>query len=174
MNTKLMLNLAALALAGGACATKPQIPATLDPGYGAKLAMVLPASGVQVYECRRKAGTESFEWAFVAPEAELFDARGTQLGLHGAGPHWTAADGSRVTAKVTAKADSPDTSSIPWLLLEAKDSGQPGLFNHVTHIQRVNTTGGIAPSKPCNGPMVGHQVGVHYTADYRFFVPVSN
>ena len=115
-----------------------------------------------------------FEWAFVAPEAELFDTRGKQLGLHGAGPHWTAKDGSRVTAKVAAKVDSPDTSSIPWLLLEAKDSGMPGVFNHVTYIQRVNTTGGIAPSKPCNGPMVGQQVGVHYTADYRFFVAAYN
>ena len=173
MNTKPLLSFIALGLAAG-CVTSTPIPGSLDPGAGASLAMVLPASGVQIYECRRKADTDSFEWAFVAPEAELFDARGRQVGVHGAGPHWTAADGSRVTAKLIAKADAPDGAAIPWLLLEAKDAGQPGTFSRVTRIQRINTTGGMAPSKPCLGPLLGRQIGVHYTADYRFFVQLAN
>ena len=150
------------------------MPDAIKAGRGERLAMVVPAKGVQIYECRRKKDGDAFEWAFVAPDAELFDARGNLIGLHNAGPAWVANDGSRVTGKVMAKADAPDTASIPWLLLEAKNAGSPGSFSKVTRIQRVNTTGGVAPAKPCNGPMLGQQMGVHYTADYRFFVSLSN
>ena len=37
--------------------------------------MMVPAKGVQIYECRaKKDASAGFEWVFVAPEAELFDA----------------------------------------------------------------------------------------------------
>jgi len=168
-----MLHALTLALAAGACASHAPIPGQLDPGAGATLAMVTPAKGVQIYECRRKKDGDTFEWAFVAPDAELLDARGKVIGRHGAGPFWEAADGSRVTAKVIARSDAPEGNAIPWLLLEAKASGAPGSFSNVTRIQRVNTLGGIAPSKPCTGEMLGRQMGVHYTADYRYFVQLD-
>ena len=174
MKTTQLLSLTALALAAGACVSSAPIPSSLDPGTGASLAMVVPAKGVQIYECRRKKDGDAFEWAFVAPDAELFDARGRLIGLHGAGPAWMANDGSRITGKVVAKADAPDAASIPWLLLETKDAGAPGSFSKVTRIQRVNTNGGMTPSRPCDGTHLGQQMGVHYTADYRFFVSLSN
>jgi hypothetical protein len=75
------------------------VPDKLRPGASESLAMVVPAKGVQIYECRaRKGQGGGYEWAFVAPEAELFDARGARIGRHYAGPHWEAADGSRVVA----------------------------------------------------------------------------
>ena len=151
------------ALLASACTVAPVIPDPLVP-TGSQLAMVVPARGVQVYECRAKAGDKA-QWAFVAPDAELFDIRGHRIGVHGAGPFWQAADGSRIVAKVKAKADSP-AGAIPWLLLESSSTGPEGAFSRVTHIQRVNTTGGNAPARDCHA---GEQARVQYTADYRFF-----
>ena len=175
MNSNSLIHVAALAsaLAAAACAATTPIPGELDPGTNTALAMVVPAKGVQIYECRRKKDADQFEWAFVAPDAELFDTRGNVIGRHGAGPFWQAADGSRVTAKVKARSDAPAGNAIPWLLLEAKDSGMPGSFSKVAYIQRVNTQGGLAPSKPCAGEFLGQQMGVHYTADYRLFVQLA-
>ena len=87
----------ALCLAVAGCTTTPPIPDALQPA-NASLAMVMPARGVQIYECRAKGG--AYEWAFVAPDAELFDARGNRIGRHGAGPYWEAADGSRIVGSV--------------------------------------------------------------------------
>jgi len=50
-------------LAAG-CASAVQVPENLNPGANESLALVVPAKGVQVYECR------DGKWAFVAPEAE--------------------------------------------------------------------------------------------------------
>lgn len=156
---------AAAALLASACSMAPAIPDNLVPA-NAQLAMIVPARGVQIYECRRKANADALEWAFVAPDAELYDIRGHRIGTHGAGPFWQAADGSRVVAKVHTRADSPE-GAIPWLLLTATSNGPEGSFSRVTHIQRVNTAGGNAPAKPCKA---GEQARVHYTADYRLFI----
>ena len=158
------------AAAAAACAPASHIPQTLEPA-DASLAMVLPASGVQVYECRiGKENPLKYEWAFLAPEAELYDTHGRVVATHGAGPFWQSKDGSRVTGKVMARADAPREGSIPWLLLSATSTGAQGTFSGVTKIQRVNTRGGLQPSKACEAQTLGQQVGVHYTADYRFFV----
>ena len=161
--------LAALALGLAACATAPAvpIPAALVAGANESLAMVVPARGVQIYQCRAKG--DSHEWSFVAPDAELLDARGNVIGQHGAGPFWRALDGSQVSATLKARADAPVAGAIPWLLLAARDTGPKGAFSAVTSIQRVNTAGGLAPSTPCTGAIAGKQERVHYTADYRFF-----
>ena len=153
------------ALVATACTIAPTIPDNLVPA-NAQLAMVVPAKGVQIYECRKKANADALEWAFVAPDADLYDIRGHRIGTHGAGPFWQAADGSRVVAKVSSRADSPQ-GAIPWLLLSASSNGPEGSFSKVTHIQRVNTYGGNAPAKPCTA---GEQARVHYAADYRFFI----
>ena len=160
----------AAALAVAACASDPLIPDTLNPGPNETLAMIVPAKGVQIYECRARKDAAAVEWAFVAPDAELFDARGNQIGRHGAGPYWQANDGSRVVGTLKARADAPVAGSVPWLLLSTKGTGPAGSFSKVSSIQRVDTSGGVAPSSPCTPELAGRQARVHYVATYRFFV----
>lgn len=147
------------ALAG--CASSVSVPDSLKPAAGESLALVVPARGDQIYECR--AG----KWAFVAPEAELFNRAGKKIGRHYAGPHWESLDGSRIVGAVKARADAPRAGDIPWLLLSAKSVGAEGAFSKVTSIQRVTTMGGSAPIEPCSQD--GRRVRVPYTADYYFF-----
>ena len=152
--------ISSIVLAGCASATV-QVPQTLQPGAGESLALVVPAKGVQIYECR------DAKWAFVAPDAELFDRAGKKIGTHYAGPHWEAADGSKVVASVKARADAPQAGAIPWLLLSAKSVGGDGAFSKVSSIQRVSTVGGVAPAGACSQP--GARASVRYSADYYFF-----
>ena len=153
-----------LAIAAAGCATPAanvSVPEALKPGANESLAMVVPAKGVQIYECR--AG----QWAFVAPEAELFDSSGRKIGRHYAGPQWESADGSRIAGTLKARADAPVPGAIPWLLLAAQSVGGPGAFSKVTSVQRVATAGGVAPAGAC--AETGAQARVAYTADYYFF-----
>jgi hypothetical protein len=165
--------LAAL-VAAGCASTVPEaplanVPARLQPA-GETLSQVVPAKGVQIYECRAKAGAAGqAEWAFVAPEAELFDRRGAPIGKHYGGPHWEALDGSKVVGAVRERADAPQAGAIPWLLLGARSAGPEGSFSKVTSIQRVNTVGGLAPRDGCASATLGRTARVAYTADYYFF-----
>jgi hypothetical protein len=106
----------------------------------------------------------------VAPEADLFDARGNRAGRHYAGPHWEATDGSKILGTVKERADAPVGDAIPWLLLAAKSVGSEGSFSKVTSIQRVNTMGGVAPKTGCaQAAAAGAPARISYTADYYFF-----
>jgi hypothetical protein len=120
------------------------------------------AIGVQIY---RWNGTS---WTFVAPSANLYADGGFHgaVGTHYAGPTWESNSGSRV---VGSRVDgcTPDPTAIPWLVLERVTTDGPGIFNGVTHIQRVNTTGGLAPTVP--GTTVGEERRVPYTAEYYFY-----
>jgi hypothetical protein len=145
------------------------VPANLKPGAGQSLAMVVPAKGVQIYECRASKGGAGYEWAFVAPDAELFDASGKKIGRHYAGPHWEAADGSKIVGALKERADATATNAIPWLLLATKSVGPQGSFSNVASIQRVNTAGGVAPKDGCSQAEAGKAARVGYTADYYFF-----
>lgn len=158
--------LLALALSGCATVSSP-VPAAIAPAANEVPAMTVAADGVQIYECRTDATPA---WEFVAPDAELFDARGHHVGHHGAGPHWQADDGSRVDGRVKSRADAPTVDAIPWLLLTTQSTGASGAFSRVTSIQRVNTAGGMAPSSPCNHDNAGTVIRVPYRADYRLFV----
>jgi len=165
-----------LVLLGAACAS-PQpptsmvkVPDKLKPGANESLAMIVPAKGVQIYECRaRKDQVGGYEWAFVAPEADLFDARGNRIGRHYTGPHWESTDGSKILGTVKERADAPVADAIPWLLLTAKSVGSEGSFSKVTSIQRVNTVGGVAPKAGCSQAAAGTPARINYTADYYFF-----
>lgn len=150
-----------LALLTAGCVNTVPVPDSLKPGTQESLAMVVPAKGVQIYECRAE------KWVFVAPEAELFDRSGKKIGSHYAGPHWESADGSKIVGTVTARADAPKADAIPWLLLTTKSVAGSGAFSKVTSIQRVATTGGLAPAGGCT--QSGMTVRVAYTADYYFF-----
>ena len=161
-------------VAAGACARPPrstvEVPDKLKPGANESLAMIVAAKGVQIYECRaRKDQTGEYEWAFVAPEADLFDARGSRIGPHYAGPHWESTDGSKIVGTVKERADAPVTGAIPWLLLAARSIGPAGSFSKVTSIQRVNTVGGVAPASGCSQAAAGTPARIGYTADYYFF-----
>jgi hypothetical protein len=132
--------------------------------------MIVPAKGVQIYECRaKKDQVATYEWAFVAPQAELFDAHGKRIGRHYAGPHWEATDGSKILGTVKERAEAPVPDAIPWLLLATKSVGPDGSFSKVTSIQRVNTVGGVAPKAGCAQAQAGTAARIDYTADYYFF-----
>ena len=91
-----------------------QVPEKLKPSADESLVMIVAAKGVQIYECRaRKDAPNAFEWAFVAPQADLLDSRGQTFGTHGAGPFWQAADGSRIEGTVKQRADAPVAGAIP-------------------------------------------------------------
>jgi hypothetical protein len=157
-----------------ACARPPrsmvEVPDKLKPGANESVAMIVPAKGVQIYECRaKKDQAAGYEWAFVAPEADLFDARGARIGRHYAGPHWESTDGSKIVGTVKERVDAPVADAIPWLLLAARSVGPAGAFSKVTSIQRVNTAGGVAPGAGCSQAAVGTPARINYTADYYFF-----
>jgi len=147
-----------------------RVPEKLKPGSNESLTMIVPAKGVQIYECRKANGADDrYEWAFVAPEAELLDANGTRIGKHYAGPHWEARDGSKIVGMLKARVDAPAAGTIPWLLLGAKSVGNAGTFSKVSSIQRVGTVGGAAPVTGCTRENAGASARVAYTADYYFY-----
>jgi hypothetical protein len=145
------------------------VPAAIAPKQGAFVESIA-ARGAQVYECRADAAAPGgAKWVFVAPDAALFDRTGAAIGKHYAGPHWEAADGSRVVGAVAARADAPQENAIPWLLLSTKPAGGSGRFAQVSSIQRVNTIGGAAPARGCDAAAVGATEKVPYSADYLFY-----
>lgn len=147
-----------------------RVPDKLAVGANETLKMIVPAKGVQIYECRaRKEQPGAYEWAFVAPEADLFDSRGNRIGRHYAGPHWEATDGSRIVGALKERADAPTVGAIPWLLLTAKSVGPQGNFSGITSIQRVNTAGGLAPATGCSSANSGAVARMAYTTDYYFY-----
>jgi hypothetical protein len=160
------LAVAALAVLGvGAAApasahSQPKVPEVLKVPAGNKLLTVMPARGVQTYQCTNSA------WTFVQPDA-ILTSRGRPEVLHSKGPVWTSViDGSSVTA--AAVANSPVPNAIPELLLKSTGNRGPGKLSKVTFIQRLKTTGGVAPTGSCSE---GVTASVPYTADYAFYVP---
>jgi Protein of unknown function (DUF3455) len=159
-----------------ACSSQPpapptQVPDNLKPAPTEAALRTLAARGLQIYECRlKKDDPQAVEWAFVAPEADLFDAQGKLVGKHYAGPHWESVDGSKLLGSVKARADAPRAGAIPWLLLTTKTVGPDGAFAKVTSLQRVNTDGGVAPAADaCTPASLGKTARVDYSADYVMF-----
>lgn len=121
--------------------------------------------GSQVYKC--DAGT----WTLSAPDAVL--RSGGNYILHTAGPQWmSASDGSSITGETVASVPRP--KAVPELLLAATPKSTPkqgnGLFSHVDFVQRLDTSGGVAPTTACTD---GQLQAVDYHATYRFFAPVG-
>jgi hypothetical protein len=167
-----------VALAGAAAAKgKPnhsRVPPELTPPASAVLLFELGARGDQIYTCAAKPDDPTaFAWTLKAPDARLFNARGKVVGTHFAGPTWQGHDGSSVVAAVAARADAPSKKDIPWLLLEARSHDGAGAFSTITHIQRLDTNGGVAPSKGCDAAHAGDEVRVPYTATYAFYYPAT-
>ncbi len=141
----------------------PAVPSpALAVPDGNRLAFSFEAIGVQIYECI------AAKWVFQAPEANLYNNGDQLAGTHYAGPTWEADDGSKVVgAKIAAF--TPDPTAIPWLLLRAVSHDGDGRMAKVTFIQRLDTTGGLAPSTGCDSSSAGAIARVDYTATYFFY-----
>jgi hypothetical protein len=155
----------------------PQLPAecsSIRVDEGHKLAFHTYASGVQIY----KWNVVTQMWDFVAPMAGLFAEEKFfgEVGTHYAGPTWQSKSGSKVEGRrVLGTGCTPDPTAIAWLLLSKHRTEGSGIFSSVTFIQRVNTTGGLAPTLP--GLFDGEIKEVPYTAEYYFYKaenPISN
>jgi hypothetical protein len=127
---------------------------------GSKVAYRVYAKGVQIH---RWNGTG---WTLAGPDAVLSaDRAGNSIiGTHYFGPTWKSNSGGTVVGAVLERC-TPNPNAIPWLLLSAVSQG-PGVFHGVTHIQRVNTVGGNAPSSPGT---TGQEVRVAYETEYWFY-----
>jgi hypothetical protein len=135
---------------------------------GNNLKLTLHAEGNQIYKCDEEVG--SFGWKWIAPEAKLIDSENqTEVGSHGSGPTWNHKDGSRVSAKMLQKIESPDADAVPWLLLEATEQQGVGVLTGTAFILRLNTKGGVAPINDCTSDTKGRKVSVPYSADYMFY-----
>jgi Protein of unknown function (DUF3455) len=158
-----------ISLSVGAQQIAPQMQ-QLQPSATEQVLLRVHAKGAQVYTCKGEASQAS--WTLKAPDAQLFDEDGKAVGKHFAGPSWEANDGSRVTGKAVANAPSPDSDSIPWLLVSiTSHSGNEGVLSRATTIQRLNTKGGKAPATGCDALHSGQEVRVNYSADYVFYAP---
>ena len=156
----------AAGVAAGAPAA-PDVPAPIRVPAGAKLVEKLHATGAQVYGCGATDG--KYGWTLKRPDATLTDAKGGEAGKHGAGPSWTATDGSAVTGAKVAQADAPAPDAVPWLLLRAASTSGKGRFSQVSFIQRLSTKGGKAPATGCDAAHAGAELRVDYSADYYFY-----
>ena len=148
------------------CACPAGTPAELAPPADQNLAFVLDATGVQQYVCNATATGAA--WTFVAPVANLFKD-GFAAGTHYAGPTWKGSDGSTVVGARAAGAPVTATA-IPWLLLSVvSNTGWLGGMSDVTAIQRLATSGGLAPASGCDATHLGATADVPYTAKYFFY-----
>ena len=162
-----------VAHASGQGIPRPSVPDQIKAPAGEEVLLMAHASGSQIYTCDLTGG--AYAWKLKAPEAELRDSQGTLIGHHFAGPMWKHTDGSEVGGKAVAKADSPDTNSIPWLLVTAISHSGVGALTRVTTIQRINTKGGQPPAATdCNASKQNTEVKSAYTADYYFYSPPSH
>lgn len=177
----------AIALLGG-CATvataptAPGAPVPVLPGpaapslgwfskikvpEGHKPALKLAARGVQVFRCEQRGN--AWVWVFRVPEADLADDTGKVVARHGANFSFEHTDGSRLIGKVQSFDEAPSPEDLRWLLLTATAYGQ-GAFAGVTHVQRVNTKGGMPPTR-CEMKQRNQLLRVDFSSDFVFFRP---
>lgn len=134
-------------------------PSPIDPPAGlSKIGTYRVVSGTQTYTCTNG----SFAGASV-PEAMLAGTRGRLH--HFAGPSWQSErDGSLVTAGKVG--ELPRAGTIPELLLEIKTHSGSGILSNADYIQRLYTSGGVAPAGACTN---GETKAVPYGALYVFW-----
>jgi Protein of unknown function (DUF3455) len=162
MTKRLVCCAALLAACGAAQAAEPLVP----PPPGAPLLLEVMVDGVQIYSCDPKG--QGFEWRFKAPEANLFDKQGRQIGAHFAGPTWKLSDAT-IVGEVMSRADAPASGAIPWLLLRTKSHEGSGALAATAFVRRAETQGGVAPSGGCDAAHRGEQARMRYSALYQFF-----
>jgi len=179
---------------------QPDVPPNLQVQAGNKAFLKGEAQGTQNYICAPSAASPTgVAYVLFTPEATLFsDDDGGQIITHFFSPNpdprdpntnpavvapegairatWVHShDGSSIWAKLhTNGAAVVDKSAIAWLLLDAVgvEDGPTGgdILAKTTFVQRVNTTGGLAPKSGCGSPGdLGNQAFIPYTADYFFY-----
>jgi Protein of unknown function (DUF3455) len=146
----------------------------------------------------------SFAFTLFTPQATLFDDLKEQVITHFFSPNpfeknsnpavvapgmirvtWQhSQDTSTIWAKVNPDGSSSNPGfvaqgAVAWLLLKvvgAQDGPTGGdTLTATTFVQRLNTSGGVAPSTGCASPTdLGNQAFVPYTADYFFYKADSN
>jgi hypothetical protein len=165
----------------------PPVPENLEVPEGHTVFLKGHATGTQNYVCLPTPSGPA--WKFFAPQATLFQRfwghLHQQITTHFlasnpfeagvARPTWLHSfDSSQVWGR--AVASSTDSAfvkpgAIPWLLLEVAGakSGPTGgsLLARTTYIQRLNTSGGVAPGPTCSE--VGAIALVPYRTDYFFY-----
>ena len=156
---------------------RPKVEANIDVDPQTDvLKLMVYATGVQMYNFVLDEKTQKYvlDVSKSTPKAMLFDKTGKQIGTHGKGPYWESSlDNSRVEGnpdpELIKKSSSPN--SIPWLLLETKkqDKAGYGIFSNITKIQRVETSGGVAPKNANVLYFPDKVVSVPYTAVYYFY-----
>ncbi len=149
------------------------MPDKIKAPAGEEIVLQAHATGSQIYVCQ-PATDGKLAWSLKAPDAELHDQQGAIIGHHFAGPTWKDNDGSEVVGKASAKVDSPDANSIPWLLVTATSHSGDGILSRVSSIQRIHTTGGMPPTaSDCTAAKQNVEVKSNYTADYYFYAPAN-
>lgn len=183
------LGVAAVAPAAEARPAASGVPDTLKVPAGHALFLRTSATGTQNYVCLPTSAGPGYAWTFFGPQATLFKAR-VQVITHFLSPNpdeagqprptWQhSRDTSRVWGNVIASSSDPKyvkPGAIPWLLLQVVGSergtgGGAGL-TETAYIQRIGTSGGVAPASGCDDPTdVGTKALVPYTTEYLFYKP---
>lgn len=162
------------------------VPSNLQVPAGQQAFLIAHAQGTQNYICLPSGPRAA--WAFLGPQATLFDAGGEQVVTHYLSPNPTENGTPRATwqhsrdtsaAWAVAIASSTDPAfvapgAIPWLLLQVTGTQYgPAMGDRLaltTFIQRVNTAGGVAPATGCKvSADVGKRAMVPYTTEYVFY-----
>ncbi len=128
------------------------------------------ANSVQIYTCRQNGQT--YAWTGPDPDAILVDSAHKVTVHHYKGPTWEATDFSIVHSEAPrARHFLPSRAdAVHWLELPAKEPSKQ--FAKVTFIQRIDTSGGLAPTAArCDPSHFGDQERVNYSATYLFFAP---
>lgn len=168
--------------------TPPPVPANIQVPAGNVPYLVGHAAGTQNYVCLPSGDT--FRYTLFTPQATLFNDDMEEIMTHYFGPNpdeggtiraaWQhSQDTSTVWGQVMPGNSSTDPKyvapgAIAWLLVTivGDQAGPTGgdKLTQTTYIQRVNTSGGVAPSTGCSSASnIGSQAFVPYTTDYYFY-----
>lgn len=167
--------------------TLPAVPSNIQVPEGNKVFLVGHATGTQNYICM--VSGSGYAYTLFTPQATLFDDNNEQIITHFFSPNpsdgtfiptWQhSQDTSKVWARMVQNGASSDPDfvapgAIAWLLLGVvnhQDGPKGGdKLSETTFIQRLNTSGGLAPSTGCASLTdIGNRAYVPYTADYYFY-----
>jgi hypothetical protein len=176
--------------------TPPPVPFNLEVPPGNHAFLVGHAVGTQNYICLPSGS--GFAYSLFTPEATLFNDDGDQLITHFFSVNPNPKDNGAIRATWESSRDTstiwagvflnPQTGligtstdpkfvakgAVPWLLLNVVGDATGPTGGHrltsSTFVQRLNTSGGVAPSTGCASPTdVGRRAFVPYTADYFFY-----
>lgn len=132
-------------------------------------AFMLSASGTNLFQCMQRADApNAYSWSFVAPNLTLFEGART-AGSHSAASRFDSVS-DRTSVFTQLRATQPGgADNMPWAKMRAVPAGESGMFAGVTTIQRVNTSGGVAPANGCDAATAGNETRVNFSADYYFY-----